>query len=106
MVLNHAKNRISNKHIYEGWVDTLTQRLQDAAVANIDSNTYSFDPETFADVEIDDLDIPAIEVLFAQAMDDEQPDPYKVNPRSFSRPCPFLPRRGRSCRYQGSPIWL
>jgi hypothetical protein len=90
LVLNHAKNRISDRDTYEGWVDTLTQRLQDAAIANVDPNMYSFDPETFADVEIDDLDIPAIEDLFTQAIDDEERDPYKVNPRILQQTLPIL----------------
>ncbi|HVD40154.1 MAG TPA: RNA-directed DNA polymerase [Solirubrobacterales bacterium] len=90
LVLNHEKNRFVDRETYAEWVDTLTQRLAEATIENVGLTFYGFDPEAFAAFEISDADPRAVEALFHQAMDDTEPDPYRVNVRILQQALPVL----------------
>jgi Reverse transcriptase (RNA-dependent DNA polymerase) len=90
LVLNHEKNRLVDRFTYEEWVDTLAQRLAEATIENVGLTFYGFDPEAFAAFEISDADPRAVEALFVEAMDDSEPDPYRVNARILQQALPVL----------------
>jgi hypothetical protein len=90
LVLNHEKNRVVDRVTYEEWVDSLTQRLAEATIENIAVTFYGFDPDAFSAFEISDADPELVEKLFKQAMEDTEPDPYRVNARILQQALPVL----------------
>lgn len=90
LVLNHQKNRITNLGVYVGWVDLLAEKLAESAIENVDTSFYSFDPDAFAELEIDEVDLEVVESLFLRSLEGEGLDPYKVNSRILQQTLPVL----------------
>jgi Reverse transcriptase (RNA-dependent DNA polymerase) len=94
LVLNHQKNRVASLGIYVGWVDLLAEKLAVSAIENVDTSFYSFDPDVFAELEIDEVDLGVVESLFLRSLEGDEPDPYRVNSRILQQTLPILAKEG------------
>ena len=90
LLLNHAKTRVVEKEQYQAWLTALDERLQGAALTVASMNFYGFDPDEFAEVDLGELSREAVELAFAEALDDKEPDPYSINHRLIERALPLL----------------
>ena len=78
------------KEQYQAWLTALDERLQGAALTVASMNFYGFDPDEFAEVDLGELSREAVELAFAEALDDKEPDPYSINHRLIERALPLL----------------
>lgn len=91
LALNHAKGRLVDRDTFAEWVQSLQNRIEEAAFAAAGGPFYEFDPERFAGVELREGDSDLAREVFEGALEkSDGEDPYFVRDRLLQKALPVL----------------
>jgi hypothetical protein len=90
LILNHQKTQIMSREKYAEGLTAFQEMLAEAAIESVEVPFgYGFDPDQFADINLEDADQSTVESAFVTALDDAE-RPFEVRRRMIDGALPFL----------------
>jgi len=90
LILNHQKTQVLTADQYERGLLAYQELLQAAAIATISPPPgYTFDPDEFEGISLEDADESVIEAAFERALDDNE-HPFAARTRMIDSALPYL----------------
>lgn len=90
LILNHEKTQVLTADQYEDGLSAYQELLEAAAIDTVELPPgYTFDPEAFEDISLENADEETIEAAFERALDDEE-HPFPARQRMIDTALPYL----------------
>ena len=90
LILNREKTQVLSAEQYEKGLSAYQHLLEEAAIETIELPPgYTFDPDAFADISLENADEAIIEAAFNRALDDKE-HPFAARQRMIDTALPYL----------------